>query len=62
MVVLEHQVKCLGNNDLKGQQHSAQGNTLGNSNQRVFPHHTKTQGDALGYKLIGLSGRTDDVN
>ena len=46
---------------LKGQQHSAQSNTLGNSNQRIFPHHTKTQGNALGYKLIGLSGRTDDV-
>ena len=31
MVVVEHKVKCLGNDGLQGQQPSAQGNTLGNN-------------------------------
>ena len=35
MVVMEHKVKCLGNDGLQGQQPSAQGNTLGNSNRQI---------------------------
>ena len=35
MVVMEHKVKCLGNDGLQGQQISAQGNTLGNCNRWI---------------------------
>ena len=35
MVVMEHKVKCLGNDGLQGQQPSAQGNTLGISNRQM---------------------------
>ena len=35
MVVMEHKFKCLGNDGLQGQQPSAQGNTLGNSNRQI---------------------------
>ena len=35
MVVMGHKVKCLGNDGLQGQQPSAQGNTLGNSNRQI---------------------------
>ena len=36
MVVMEHKVKCLGNDGLQGHQPSAQGNTLGNSNRQIY--------------------------
>ena len=88
MVVVELNVKCLGNDSLKGLQHLAQGIALGYSWRmcytpckgkspnilnfirpfenlliwllplRVFPSSYKTQGAALGYELIGPTGRS----
>ena len=60
-----------GNNGLKGLHHIAQGNALGNGyaantpckGKSAFaltgrlPHLPVTQGVALGYMLVGLSGR-----
>ena len=49
---MEHKVKCLGNDSLQGQQISAQGNALGNSNRQICntPYkgkRTKFQCDAF---------------
>ena len=56
MMVVELNVKYLGNDGLKGQQLSAQGNTLGNRNRRMCNTPCKGKSTNISIRLLPLQG------